>query len=397
LETFDPKPDAPAEVRGPFGAIPTRVPGIQFSELFPHLAGVADKLAVVRSLNHTMAAHNDGTIEVLTGKTPAAPDPTSVARSQHPDLGMIVSRVRGLRADGVPQYVGVPDCTTITQPAYLGLPYKGFAAGDPTQPDPTPPSLRMTASLSVDALNRRAALLRQLERPIPETDGRHPQEGYARLRDAGVQLLTRPEVAAAFDLRKEDASLRDRYGRHLWGQSCLQARRLAEAGAGVVVVDASAPTRDAKIYWSWDDHPNASNTGWDIKKGMAWRAGYMDQAIATLVKDVYDRGLDRKVLIVAVGEFGRTPKLESGGGCTGRGHWPGAFSALLSGGGIRAGQVVGATDAWAGSPTERPLSPQDLLATIYHHLGVRTATEFSDLTGRPIPILYSGEPIRELI
>jgi hypothetical protein len=396
LETWDPKPEAPAAIRGPFAAIPTRIPGARFSEIFPRLAGMAHRLAVVRSLHHTMAAHNDGSIEMLTGKTPEVPDPSSTATSRHPDFGMIVSRVRGLRADGVPQYVGVPSTSFITRPNYLGAAHKGFTAGDPTRDDPTPPELRLAPGLTPRALDRRAALLRQLETDRAGADGRQSQEGFSRLRDAGLQLLTRPEVGAAFDLRREDPALRDRYGRHLWGQSCLLARRLTEAGAGVVIVDASAPMRDAKIYWSWDDHANASNTGWDLKQGMELRAGYMDQALTALIQDVYDRGLDRKVLIAAVGEFGRSPSMEQAAGCTGRGHWPGAFSALLSGGGMRTGQVVGATDAWAGEPTERPLTPQDLHATFYQHLGVNPATAFEDLTGRPIPILSAGEPIREL-
>lgn len=396
LETWDPKPDAPSEIRGPFGSIETRIPGARFSEILPKLAKGADRLAVVRSLHHTMTAHNDGSIEVLTGKTPEAPDPTSIALSKHPDLGMIVSRARGLRTDGVPQYIGVPNTSFITRPNYLGNAHKGFTSGDPTRDDPTPQELLLTPGLTPRTLERRDALLRRLELDRANADGRDAPEGFARLRDAGLHLLTRPEVSAAFDLRKEDPALRDRYGRHLWGQSCLMARRLTEAGAGVVIVDASAPMRDAKIYWSWDDHANASNTGWDIKKGMELRAGYLDQALTALIQDVYDRGLDQQVMIAALGEFGRSPNMEKAAGCTGRSHWPGAFSALLSGGGMRTGQVIGATDASAGEPVERPLTPQDLHATFYRHLGIDPNTAFEDLTGRPIPILSSGDVIKEL-
>jgi hypothetical protein len=304
--------------------------------------------------------------------------------------------VRGLRVDSVPQYVGVPNMPFMTRPNYVGAAHRGFASGDPLRDDPTPPELKLSAGVTPRALDRRAALLRHLESDRSTADARQGPEGFARLRDAGLQLLTRPEVGAAFDLRQEDPAVRDRYGRHLWGQSCLLARRLTEAGAGVVIVDASAPMRDAKIYWSWDDHANASNTGWDIKAGMALRAGYMDQALTALIQDVYDRGMDKKVMIAALGEFGRTPHMEKAAGCTGRGHWPGAFSALLSGGGIRTGQVIGATDATAGEPVERPLTPQDLHATFYRHLGINPDTAFEDLTGRPIPILSSGEAIREL-
>ena len=396
LETWDPKPEAPSEIRGPFGSIPTRIPGARFSEIFPKLAQATDRLAVVRSLYHTMTAHNDGSIEVLTGKTPEAPDPTSTAISKHPDLGMIVSRVRGLRQDGVPQYVGVPTTPFMTRPAYLGAAHKGFNSGDPLAADPTPPELKLSAGVTTASLDRRAELLRRIETDRAMADAKEAPEGFARLRDAGLHLLTRPEVGAAFDLRREDPALRDRYGRHRWGQSCLLARRLTEAGAGVVIVDASAPMNDAKIYWSWDDHANASNTGWDIKKGMALRAGYMDQALTALIQDVYDRGLDKKVMIAALGEFGRSPHMEQAAGCTGRSHWPNAFSALLSGGGIRTGQVIGATDAVAGEPVERPLTPQDLHATFYRHLGISPDLAFDDFTGRPIPILSSGQFIREL-
>jgi hypothetical protein len=395
-ETWDPKPDAPAEVRGPFGSIATKVPGLRYSELLPKLAGVADKTVVIRSLYHTMASHNDGSIEVLTGKTPEAPDPTSTAISKHPDVGMVVSRMRGLRPDGIPQYVGVPTTPFMTRPNYLGGAHRGFVSGDPLRDDPTPPELAFAPGLSASVLDRRAALLRHLETDRSTADGRELREGFARLRDAGMQLLSRPEVGAAFDIRKENDALRDRYGRHLWGQSCLMARRLAEAGSGVIIVDASAPMRAAKIYWSWDDHANAGGIGWDLKKAMELRAGFLDQALTALVTDIHDRGLSEKVMVAALGEFGRTPKMTKSAGCIGRDHWPGVFSALLTGGGIRTGQAIGASDAWGGEPAERPVTPQDLHSTFYRHLGVTPDTTFEDFTGRPIPILASGQPVLEL-
>src|SRR5262249_12279096 len=190
--------------------------------------------------------------------------------------------------------------------------------------------------------------------------------------------------------------LRDRYGRHLWGQSCLLARRLAEAGAGVITIDALAPVRGRPVYFSWDDHANAQ-PGWDLAKGMRWRAPFMDQALAALIEDVYDRGLDRKVLIVAVGEFGRTPRGGQANGCIGPRPRPRAPAALGAGGGLRPGAVVGSTNSRGESPKDRPLTPQDLLATVYHPLGIDRRQEFKDLSGRPIPILGDGEPIRELV
>jgi uncharacterized protein (DUF1501 family) len=208
-------------------------------------------------------------------------------------------------------------------------------------------------------------------------------------------MLTSPKVASAFDLSREDPRLRDRYGRHLWGQSCLLARRLAEAGSSVITIDALAPSLSER-YFSWDDHINVQ-TRWDLGEAMRHRAPYMDQALSALIEDVYARGLDRKVLVVAAGEFGRTPRLTHADGLIGRDHWPAAQSALVSGGGLRMGQVIGATNRRGEHPVERPLTPKDLLATIYRHLGIDHRAEFRDLSGRPIRILPEGEPIGELI
>jgi hypothetical protein len=196
-------------------------------------------------------------------------------------------------------------------------------------------------------------------------------------------------------LGRELAQVRDRYGRHLWGQSCLLARRLAEAGAGVVVIDALAPVQGRPIYFSWDDHANAQ-PGWDLDEGMRWRAPFMDQALSALIDDIHQRGLDRDILVLALGEFGRTPRVTFNSGRMGRDHWPQSMCALASGGGLRMGQVIGATNSRGEFPRERPLTPQDLLATVYQHLGIDRHHEFRDFTGRPIPILSGGQPIAEL-
>ncbi len=197
------------------------------------------------------------------------------------------------------------------------------------------------------------------------------------------------DICELFPRSREGPRLRDRYGRHLWGQNCLLARRLAEAGAGVITIDALAPMAGRPVYFSWDDHANAQ-PGWDLAKGMRWRAPYLDQALSALIEDLYDRGLDRKVLVVAAGEFGRTPRLSRANGCLGRDHWPDAMCALLSGGGLKVGQAVGATTAKGEHPRERPLTPKDLLATIYHHLGIDPRQEFKDFGGRPVAILGEG-------
>jgi uncharacterized protein (DUF1501 family) len=396
FETFDPKPDAPAEYRGPFRPIRTAVPGLDVCELFPRLAQQARRLTLVRSLHHTMASHNDGSIEVLTGKTPAVADPTSTARSDHPDFGMVASRVRGLRPDGLPQYVGIPTVPFMTRPVYLGLQHQGFAAGDPSAVGYAPPSLGLRGGVTVEQFSHRRQLLAQFDQVRRAADVEGRLEGADRLRGAALRLLDNPQVARAFDLGREAPRLRDRYGRHLWGQSCLLARRLAEAGAGVLTIDALAPVRGRPIYFSWDDHANAQ-PGWDLAEGMRWRAPFLDQALSALIEDLHQRGLDRDVLVLALGEFGRTPRVSYNSGRMGRDHWPQAMCALVSGGGRGMGQVVGATSSRGEFPRERPLTPQDLVATVYRHLGIDSRQDFRDFSGRPVPVLPGGQPIAELL
>jgi hypothetical protein len=307
---------------------------------------------------------------------------------------MIASRVRGSRPDGMPRYVGIPQQPFMTRPAYLGVAHAAFATGDPSAPDPRPPALRLIGGIDGRRLDDRRGLMNQFDGFRRGLDGQRPGS-VDPFRESAFQMLTSPKVARAFDLSREDPRLRDRYGRHLWGQSCLLARRLAEAGSSVITIDALDPSLSER-YFSWDDHINVQ-TRWDLGEAMKHRAPYMDQALSTLIEDVYARGLDRKVLIVAAGEFGRTPRLSHADGLIGRDHWPAAQSALLSGGGLRMGQVIGATNRCVEHPVDRPLTPKDLLATIYRHLGIDHGHEFRDLSGRPFPILPEGEAIRELI
>lgn len=394
-ETWDPKPNAPDTIRGPFRPISTNVPGMDICEVFPLQAKIADKFSLVRSLHHKMSAHNDGSIEVLTGKTPPAPDLTSTNFSDHPDFGMVASRERGFRADGMPQYVGIPKVPFMVRPTYLGVSHAGFSTGDPSLPGFRPGALTLDAGLNAARLDDRRGLMRQFDTLRRSHDLAPDSAADDPLRDVAHQMLTNANVARAFDISREDPRLRDRYGRHLWGQACLLARRLAEAGSAVITIDALAPTLSDR-YFSWDDHINP-NTRWDMADAMRYRAPFMDQAITALIEDVYARGLDKKVLIVAAGEFGRTPKVVRHDGLIGRDHWPDAMSALVSGGGLRMGQVVGSTDRQGAYPADRPLTPKDLLATIYRHLGIDPAITFHDSTGRPIPILNHGEAIRELV
>lgn len=259
-----------------------------------------------------------------------------------------------------------------------------------------PQNLSIGAGLNGARLDDRRTLVEQFDRYRRDLDLNGSLEGTDDFRRRAFDLLLSPDVARAFDLEQERPELRDRYGRHLWGQSCLLARRLAEAGSAVITIDALAPKAGTPLYFSWDDHANAQ-PGWDMVKGMRWRAEYMDPALSALIEDIYDRGLDRKILVVACGEFGRTPRLNTNNGCLGRDHWPGAMTALVSGGGLKMGQVVGATNSKAEYPTERPMPPQHLLATIYRHLGIDHRAALTDFFGRPVHLLSEGEPIKELI
>jgi len=395
LETYDLKPLAPSEYRGPFRPIATDVPGLDICELFPRQARLGSRISLVRSLHHEMSAHNDGSIELLTGKTPERPDPTSTARSEHPDFGMVASKVRGSRLDGLPNYVGIPRQPFMTRPVYLGLAHSAVAAGNPADAAYKPPNLSLAAGVDARRLDQRRGLLPQFDRLRRDLDLEGSLDGVEQFRGQALRMLTNPTVADAFDISREDESTRDRYGRHLWGQSFLLARRLAEAGVAVVTIDALAPTLSDR-YFSWDDHINPI-TRWDMADAMRYRAPFMDQGLSALIEDIYERGMSERVLIVAAGEFGRTPRLVERDGLVGRDHWPGAQSALVSGGGLRMGQVVGATNSKGEYPADRPLTPRDLLATVYRHLGIDYRQSFVDLSGRPTPILGEGDPIRELV
>lgn len=395
LETYDLKPQAPIEYRSVFHPIATNVPGMEICELFPRQAAIADKFSIVRSLNHDIGIHSDGGIITMTGKRPSVLDPASQSKSEHPDFGSIASRVRGLGANAIPPYVAIPTQNYYTRPTYLGRHHAPFDAGNPSQENYAP--LKSQVSVSRDAVTfaNRKALLADFDRLRRDLDQSGQLEAAGQFRERAFELLTSTTTASAFDLSKEDARLRDRYGRNLWGQGCLLARRLAEAGAAVINLTIDTP-QSGPEFTNWDDHiMNAQRPG-HFAGYMRTRLPYMDHALATLIEDLFERGLDKKVLVVVFGEFGRTPRLSHNAQGTGRDHWPQAYSALVSGGGLRMGQVIGATNSKAEFPTEKPFTPQDLLATVYQHLGIDPSRSFLDHSGRPIAILSDGRPIAEL-
>jgi uncharacterized protein (DUF1501 family) len=398
LETYDLKPDAPPAYRSVFRPTATSVPGVSICELLPRQARLAHRFALVRSLHHDVNIHSDGGIVVLTGKRPTRLDPTSQSRSEHPDFGMIASRVLGPHPTAVPRYVSIPSAPYMTRPVYLGVEHRPFVVGDPSSDTYTPPQTRLAAGMDGERLDDRRGLLRQFDSLRRDLEARGELDAVDRFRRQAFTMLSSSAIARAFDVTREPAPLRDRYGRHQWGQACLLARRLAEAGTGVITVFSNAP-RQGPEFTNWDDHPGNAGRPGHFAEYFRRRAPYFDQALAGLIQDIYERGLDEQILVVVVGEFGRTPRLRTGppDNSIGRDHWPEAYSALLAGGGLRTGQVVGATNGRGEYPTQRPLTPQDLLATVYRHLGIDWRQNFHDFSRRPIPILSDGEPIRELI
>lgn len=396
LETYDMKPDAPVEFRGPLRPMRTNVPGIEICEYMPRQSKIADKFSIIRSLHHKMSAHNDGSIEVLTGKTPAVPDPTSQARSQHPDFGMIASYMRGMKQGGLPQYVGAQKAPFMTTPAYLGAAHKAFETGDPAKPGFSPKNLTLATGLTNGRLDDRRNLLKQFDGMRRGLD--RQSEALDEFNRRAFSILTSTKVATAFDLSREKKQVRETYGSHRWGQSCLLARRLAEAGVAVINIDATAPNNTTK-HFSWDDHAGAFHLDYAQRE----RLPQMDQGLTALINDLHSRGLDQSVMVLACGEFGRTPRVTyapknfSNQPGVGRDHWPNAFSALIAGGGLQMGKVVGATNSKSEYPIHDAVTPQDLLATVYRHLGIDYRHEFLNFAGRPVPILSGGKPISALL
>ena len=398
FETYDLKPDAPTAIKSQFAPIATKVPGMDLCEHFPLQAALADKLSIVRSLHHNMSSHSDGGIVVLTGKRPLVADPTSQSKSDHPDLGSVASKSLGPGLNVMPPYVAMPRKPYMTRPAYLGLHHGAFEVGDPNAKGFRAPHAGLAVGQDGKKLADRRSLLKQLDRIRHTADLRGNLAGTDEFRDLAFEMLTSPESARAFDISREPDTLRNRYGRNLWGQSCLLARRLAQAGSAVINIYFNTP-KTGPEFTNWDDHPGNAGREGHFAKFMKIRLPYMDQALATLIDDIFEKGLQEQILVVVVGEFGRTPVMRYGvpNRSYGRDHWPQAYSALLAGGTLRMGQVVGATNSKSEYPTQSPYTPQDLLATVYRHLGIDHTQAFSDFQGRPVHILGDARPIAELI
>jgi hypothetical protein len=381
IDTLDMKPDAPAEFRGEFRPIDTNVPGTRVCEHLPRLARQMDKLSLVRGFRHHNSDHGRADHYILTGYFPGAGfNPGLSPNNQRPAHGAIIARKLGPRG-GVPPYVCLPRMHPSCGSAYLGSTVAPFVIdADPNAPNFAVPDIVPPPSLAADRLDNRRALLGRLDRyqQAVETRANQPARAVSDFQREAFNLMVSPAARRAFDIAAEPPRLRDEYGRNALGQSCLMARRLVEAGVRCVTIDHS----------NWDTHDNNFAT---LRRDLL---PHLDGGVATLFRDLADRGLLDSTLVVVTGEFGRTPRINRNAG---RDHWGPAFTVAVGGGGIRGGRVVGATDARAERPVGAAHGPEDLAATIYRRLGIDPAEEFYTPEGRPVPIVHNGRAIRELL
>ncbi len=376
-DTWDVKPNAPSDYRGMYQPIDTNVPGILLSERIPCQAKVMDRLSLVRSVHHENGIHAPSAHWMQTGYF----GPTLARNApRNPSLGSVISRSLGSLQPPMPAYVTIPKLEAFGYQGavYLGKAFNPFEVGaDPNSDDFKVPNLSLPAGLTESSVASRRMLLTTFDKLRRDIDETGVMEGLDTFKSQALEMVAGDRMRAAFDLSQEDSALRDQYGRHRYGQSALLARRLVEAGARCININTG----------NWDHHN-------DIAKGLEEHLPPLDCAIATLVEDLEARGRLDDVIVYCVGEFGRTPRMN---GHAGRDHWSDCFSVLLAGGGIKGGRIVGASEKWGGGVLERLVTPLDLLATIYHALGIPLDTHFEDASGRPVSIVGGGRPISELL
>ncbi len=400
LETYDPKPLAPSGYRGPFNPISSKISGMDFCELLPEHVRIADKFSLLRSLVHTGFCHQQGTQQVFTGH------PIRELRNKpdHPDFMSIAYAQRGNAGKTIPNYIGVWP-VPYAGSAYLGPGYEPLSVyGNPDDPKFEVPNLSAAGESQRTRMGERIGLRKEFDRLQREIDRRGNMQALDQFETQAWDVLTSAAARQAFRIQDEPVEIRERYGRNQWGQQLLLARRLVEAGVELVTTSLVGPL--CGRIGNWDDHA----VNFHCFDAMKYRCQWLDRGVAALIEDLYERGLDRRVMVVVTGEFGRTPKINyaasTGEGIAsmptgtmqpGRDHWPNATSLLIAGGGTQPGQVIGGTDRRGEEVTDRRVGVQDFLATMYRHLGIDpTGIELQDFTGRPIPVLPEGTPIPEL-
>ncbi|MEC7430357.1 MAG: DUF1501 domain-containing protein [Planctomycetota bacterium] len=378
-ETFDPKPEAPVEIRGEFGTTPTAVPGTHFSEHMVNLAGIFDKYSLIRSIRHDQGNHGAGNHYMMTGAPPRIPVGCGAFVSFHPSLGSVVAKEVGA-PDGLPPYFSMPSMSRSGGPNFLGANYAPFVvSNDPNRTGFRVRDVALPDGVLHDRFNRRRELRSQLDQ-LPRWEDSavgDPSVTADEFYLQGYQLMESAQAQAAFRVETEEASLRDRYGRNSFGQRALLARRLVEAGVPFVTL----------YEGGWDHHTN-------IFDAISKRIPPLESTIATLIQDLEDRGRLERTLVLVLGEFGRTPKVNDRGG---RDHWSNAMSVMMAGGGTPGGQVVGATDRQGYSAVERVLSPERFVSTIYAKLGIDPGKIYITPDGRPVHLVSDDRPIEELM
>lgn len=370
-ESFDPKPYAPAEYRGPFGAIDTKLAGIQFGEKLPQLAKIADKLTVIRSMSHREAAHERGTHNMFTGYRPSP-------ALEYPSFGSVISHELGSK-NNLPPYVCVPNVPNeFANSGYLSSAYGPFALGsDPARGDFQVRDLNLPKGVDDDRFARRRSMLETVDyhfRSLEESDALDSMDAFYQ---HAYKLISSEKAREAFNLKAEDDKLKERYGKNAPGQRMLLARRLIEAGTRFVSLTAGG----------WDHHDN-------IKNGIERNLPETDKAIAALINDLDERGMLDSTLVMVTSEFGRTPKINP---TSGRDHWPRVFSVMLAGGGVKRGYVHGSSDALGGEVDTDGVSVEDLATTIYKQIGITGDKELMAPGGRPIEIVDGGNVLESIL
>ncbi|MGB0420750.1 MAG: DUF1501 domain-containing protein [Limisphaerales bacterium] len=378
-ETFDPKPEAPQDIRGDFSTLRTSVPGVHFSEAVPQLAKVMDKVSIIRSICHKDPNHGGGNHYMMTGAPTPVPVSCGAFVTFHPSFGSMVSHERGIR-QGLPAYMSLPRVSRSGGPNFLGGQHAPFVVdGDPNREHFRVRDVVLPASISEARAEKRRQLRASLDnmRRIQDAMAEDPAISFDEFYEQGTQLVTSPEAQRAFQISDEPEKIRDRYGRNDLGQRLLMARRLTEVGVSFVTV----------YYGGWDNHTNLFK---------AYKGSFMsklDQGLAALIRDLHERGSAEKTMVICLGEFGRTPKVNKDAG---RDHWPHAMSVLMSGAGIPGGQIIGATDARGFYASDNVYSPEDFAVSLYEKMGIDPHQTLYQSSGRPVRLVNGGKRIREL-
>jgi len=387
IDTWDVKPDAPVEVRGPFDTISTKLPGVRFCEYLPKQAAMMDQLTVIRSVDARFSNHEPN--QVFQTANRAAEPRINREAEKYPAIASIVAKHRGLTGRELPPSVvlNMQSTSHVAWGGYLGKEFDPFLGNQAAR------LFKLARGLDQDRLRSRHDLAQQFDRLRRDLDLSGSMAALDRFDQQAIDIVVGQKAQEVFDLEREPQSVRDKYGPHNWCQQALLARRLVEAGVSYVTIDLS----NHGASGTWDTHGDNIPPYGGIWNGLRPLLPVFDHLLTTLVTDLTERGLIDDVLVIAMGEFGRTPKIGTQGSSDGRDHWPIVMSMTLAGGGMRHGQIIGATERDGGQIKERPVTPGDLAATIYRHMGVPLDGTYLDSRGRPRFYLEEGAPISELV